>query len=104
MKFWILALTALAIGWSGPALAAISPGCRVMADSANRANLAARGGFASLFETRAAPADDHERQQRLADAADACCWGRRPAPSAPGRTMPLPPGRWPRMWQSTRPP
>jgi len=75
MKFWILALTALAIGWSGPALAAISPGCRVMADSANRANLAARGGFASLFETRAAPADDHERQQRLADAADAVLLG-----------------------------
>jgi hypothetical protein len=71
MKFWAAALVALAIGWSGPALAAVSPGCKAMADSAARANLAARGGFVAQFEKRGEPADEREKQQRLADAADA---------------------------------
>lgn len=71
MKFWAAALVAVAIGWSGPALAAVSPGCKTMADSAARANLAARGGFVAQFEKRAEPADEREKQQRLADAADA---------------------------------
>jgi len=71
MKFWAVALTALAIGWCGSAQAAISPACRVLSDSANSANLTARGGFASQFEARLEPADEREKQQRLADAADA---------------------------------
>jgi len=71
MKFWAVALVALAISWCGSAQAAISPSCRHLADTSNSANLAARGGFASLFEPRAQAADAREQQQRLADAADA---------------------------------
>ncbi len=71
MKFWAVALVALAVGWCGSAQAAISPSCRVLSDTANGANLTAKGGFASQFEARAEPADEREKQQRLADAADA---------------------------------
>lgn len=71
MKFWAVALTALAIGWCGSAQAAISPSCRVLADTSNNANLAAKGGFTSQFEARAEPGSEREAQQRLADAADA---------------------------------
>ena len=71
MKFWAVALTALAIGWCGTAEAAISPDCRTLADTSNSANLAAKGGFTSQFEARPEPADEREKQQRLADAADA---------------------------------
>jgi hypothetical protein len=71
MKFFAVALTLLAMGWCGSAQAAISPACRVLSDTANSANLTAKGGFASQFESRAPAADERENQQRLADAADA---------------------------------
>jgi len=71
MKFFAVALVLLAVGWCSCAQAAISPSCRILSDTANSANLTARGGFASQFEARGEPADEREKQQRLADAADA---------------------------------
>jgi hypothetical protein len=71
MKFWTMALLMLAIGWGAPAQAAVSPGCRVLAESANRANLEARGGFVAQFEPRGEATTEQEKSQRLAEAADA---------------------------------
>ncbi len=71
MKIWAVALVAVVVGWCGSAEAAISPACRMLADSSNSANLAARGGFISQFEARGEPANEQEKQQRIADAADA---------------------------------
>ena len=71
MKIWAVALVAVVVGWCGSAQAAISPACRMLADSSNSANLVAKGGFVSQFEARGEPADEREKQQRIADAADA---------------------------------